>query len=216
MITLVQEYFWRDDTTGTTGSADLPVNVTPGNCVLVLASWNTDVNLTAPVYDGGALNAVQCGTRWKNAAGSFDFWAFYNHPGGQKTFSVPFPSSNYRFLMMAEFSGVALAAAYQGDTNYSDYNINCQSGAVTPAPSIDGTLIVVAAQCSYANPTYTNGAASIASHDGHDWAYYVQPTAGAVNLTGDQSQAGWFWWRAISLKPAAIPTSDGFARIRSA
>jgi hypothetical protein len=191
--------------------------IAPHSLVVVRISYDNSLGQTTAslVDDLAVAGALAVGVTRSDATQRIELYYFKDHGGGSRTFTwTGSAASSSKGIVATEYADAHLTSPLDGiaaTDSGPGVSTAPTSGNISPAPSVNGTLIYGSAN-SGGTPTWAAPFSSV-FHDTTnvtDDEDYVQPTAGGLAATWT-SASDTFGALAASFKPAPptvpVPTS---------
>jgi len=184
------------------------LNSIPANSHVVLSVGCLDAQTISGVADDLSVAATGPDKEIDDAGNTLRkaVWHYENYGGGNRTFTVTFSAAvTFRSIVAMAYTGVATSSSKDGIAGQEATGASLTSTNLSPAPSLDGELIVGIGIASSGVPTPVSPLAEVFSNtvDGSDTSDYIQPTHAAFAAQWTQSGASDYGALAVSFFPAA-------------
>lgn len=191
-----------------TGLGAFMSGVAVGALVVVCTSWDETGGTTGSTVVDDLSVAATNKTRITGHGQSDEIWRYANYGGGTRTITLNnSPNQSFRSITVMEFAG-SPASPDDGVATNSATSTSPSSGNLSPAPSVDGELIVgFAVSAGSGTITSASPSTDVLQGAGSDVQYYIQPTAASFASTWTDSANEVWEAAAVSFKPALAVVS---------
>lgn len=180
-------------------------SIAAGNAIIICTSSHTNITISGVADDLSVAGGLAVTAYDATTNDRLGIYAFLNHGGGTRTFTVTFSGNTVnRYTVASEWSGMALASAFEGKATAATNGANPSTGNLDVTPSVNGELIIGFTNGDNAATAGTNF--TLLQSDGVNTLahaeYYIQPTAAAIAATWTMT-SGNYQCIAASFKAAA-------------